>query len=477
MPRIPTSRQAFVRAHQGKQVDLGKLAQNAKAKEALAQAGVSVDKAAKAAGADRVLTAEEAYTLLEGISSRQARREVSAALGQLLGDASLQPIDRQGSVFGAMLSGVQGARDVAAASTAGAAAGAPPVDLGRPVTIVDGDASAPGAEPLVFVSAKTLEEAKGDLGALGLGSDPLGALGSFGPLGAYGPLGEMGPVGDNWWNPSTWVDSAYSSWGSEWDGKVDGGPLTEAGPLGEKGPLSDVYFDGALFENNEVAQHLRGLGAYNVLGPLGPLGPLGALGPLGPVGAHGFGTAEGGSYVDTGGVVQRTVDLWYDEAHTEKRTFELYEKYTEGYAKQMTDNDTSFMVEGRIAYAGGGQYETDEFAFTSKSDQLVSVAVVPEKQLDDFDFEITDQKGNVLLKSDSDHLIDHAQLRVKEGTQLKVRVKLKDSGHWLGKTYRLYVTGSTEHFNKTMADGPHVRPLPPAPSDTAARADTARDDG
>jgi hypothetical protein len=47
---------------------------------------------------------------------------------------------------------------------------------------------------------------------------------------------------------------------------------------------------------------------------------------------------------------------------------------------------------------------------------------------------------------------------VKKGTKLKARVKLKDSGHWLSKTYRLYVVGSGEELGKAaQSSGDHVR--------------------
>jgi hypothetical protein len=451
---VNTTQRAFVQQHAGQRLDLGKLAQQPQAKQALEQAGVSLDKVKQAAGADGVLSAEEAAAVIEQLAAGQ-QSAATEALGRLLADPGLQPIDRANSVFGAMLSSkVDAPAPVAKAEASTVVEGTPAVDLNRPVTLgAPGDT---GQDALVYVSANSVE----DQGVIGSGgtSSPLSALGSYGPLGAYGPLGELGPVGDNVWNPSTWIDAANNSWGSSWDGRADGGPLTEAGPLGSHGPLGDAYIDGALFENNEAAQQLRGLGQAAVLGPLGPLGPLGALGPLGPVGAHGFGTDENGSYIDRDGKVQRTIDVFYNDDKTEVRSYELFEKYSEEAAKAMTDNDTSFMVEGGIAYEGRGKYETDEFEFTSNSDQLVTVCVVPEKSLDDFDLEIVDDKGNVLAKSDSDDLMDWTQLQVKKGTKLKARVKLKDSGHWFSKTYRLYVVGSGEELGKAaLNSGEHVR--------------------
>jgi hypothetical protein len=427
MPRIDRS----------SSLDVAKLLQSPQSRQLLEEVGVTADQVKRAAGADGVLSHDDAVALLGSLSPRQTGAATDA-LARLMADPALKPAGAV-SAFDAMLG--------ATAARAGGSEVRPPVDLQRPLTIAS---SQTDGEPLVYVSARTVE---GEI-------DPLAALGSYGPLGAHGPLGTLGPVGDNYWNPSTWIDQA-NKLGTGWDGLGDDQPLTEAGPLGERGPLSDVYFDGALFagdgnSGDDLAGQLRGLGHYAVLGPLGPLGPMGALGPLGPVGAHGFGADDDGTYLDAQGQARRSVDVRYDAQGT-THTWELYERYTESFAKGMDDNDTSFMVEGRLAYEGGGAYETDEFSFTSNSDQLVTVCVVPEKSLDDFDFEITDAAGEVLVTSDSDDNIDWAQLQVKKGTKLNVRVKLKDSAHWFSKDYRLFVTGSTERFAQSMNDGAHVR--------------------
>ena len=428
MPSV--NRQAFVAQHAQQRLDLDRVAQDPSAAKTLADAGLSVD-LVQAAGSAGVLDASSAFELVKGLPAAK-QGAAAEALARLLDTPSLQAIDRPNSVFGAML---------------------------RAKVDVTG-ASPSGTSELKYVSASSVEDAGG------LGSEAWQAMGSFGPLAAYGPLSELGAIGDNWWNPSRVIDSANGSFGANWTGTKDGEPLSSAGPLGEHGPLSEVYFDGALFDPESLASgltnELRGLGQASVLGPLGPLGPLGALGPLGPVGAHGFATDDQGSFVSSDGQVQRTIDVWYDDAKTTKNTFELYERYSADFAKQMTDNDTSFMVDGRLSYARGDPesangYSTDTFSFTSQSDQLVTIALVPEKQLDDFDFEVLDDKGKVLLKSDSDDLIDWAQLEVKKGTKLSVRVKLKESHHWLAKDYRLFVTGSGERFKDPMSDGDHVR--------------------
>lgn len=457
---------------------------NPLARNELQQLGVSEQALRTAAGKDAVLLRSEMAGLL-GTSPDRFPSELRRLFALTTGGDDLQsmaPVTNASpggtSVFSTRLDAVQDAHSVATvkatrpvqASPTTTTSPRPPVDLGKPLTIVDNNADfgSKDKSALVYVSAKTVQDVRGKLDQVDIDTSKipgsysaddylgaLSALGSYGPLGAYGPLATLGGIGDNSWNPSRWFDSSVVD--TTWS--MTEGPLSEAGPLGEKGPLSEIYYDGELFKQNEFARHLRGLGLWSVLGPLGPMGPMGAMGPLGPNGAHGFGADRAGNYFNTEGDIQRKVDVWYDKEHTVKREYELFERYTEAQAKSMTDNDTSFMVEGTTSYAGGGDYEVDEFAFTSSSDQLVTIAVVPEKSLDDFDFDVCDQHGNVLLSSDASDTIDWAQLQVPAGTTLSVKVKLGGSGHWLSKDYRLFVTGSGEQLNKSDISGAHIKNL------------------
>jgi hypothetical protein len=443
-------------------ISVAQLLDNAQARAELEDLGIDQDALKAAASQDGLLSRSEMTGLLSASPSRFPP-ELRRVFALLTGGVDLQSKAPVNSVPGAGISAfdlqVQAirSRKASAVNVTGlsAPAGAP-VQLHKPLTVVDNNAGFRKRDKnaLVYVSASTVSQLGSKLSNMDDNSgahsyaSALGALGSYGPLGAYGPLASLGGIGNNSWNPSQWFDSA--SVDTTWS--MTQGPLSEAGPLGENGPLSDIYYDGELFAHNDFAQHLRGLGMFSVLGPLGPLGPLGALGPLGPNGAHGFGADRDGHYFNTEGDLQRKVSVWYDKGHTLKREYDLFERYTEAQAKCMTDNDTSFMVEGRISYVDG-DYETDAFEFTSATDQLVTIAVVPEKQLDDFDFEITDQHNNVLLSSDSGDLIDWAQMQVSAGTKLKVKVKLASSGHWLSKDYRLFVTGAGEQLSKsTIAD-------------------------
>ncbi|MBZ4416724.1 hypothetical protein [Myxococcus sp. RHSTA-1-4] len=282
------------------------------------------------------------------------------------------------------------------------------------------------------------------------------ALGYDGPLGPYGPLGMLGPIGDNMWNPSYWI-SAIGDW-SDWsDDMTDlGGPLSEAGPLGPTGPLSATAYWVDLPAINDFGKQLQAGGVWTVLGPVGPLGALGPLGPLGPVGAHGYATDSDGRYVHNS-VEMRTVSVPYSGS---TRVYGLYEKYTESYAKTKTDNDTSFMVEGYIAYPYD---EIDSYPFYSGESQFVTILLTPLYALDDFDLYVSDQTGQVLAYSSSGPFVDYVQVKVPANTLLVAHVQLYSTGHYLTKDYRLYVTGSTQHINTTDITGNHQVPVYPFP--------------
>ena len=334
---------------------------------------------------------------------------------------------------------------------------------------------------------------------------PMSALGPYGPLGAYGPLGVLGPVGDASWNPSTWIDFR-----APWDGfaalLTDAqGPLSAAGPLGQDGPLGAGYaqdFAGRFpaIENDFIVQLEQG-GVFAPLGRVGPLGALGPLGPLGPVGAHGYERDDVGNWraserchheADDG--ICRTVDVSWDGE--EVRTYELFEHYTEEHALAMDDNDTSFMVEGRIATD-----EDDVYAFTSRENRFVTVVAfgiwtkyppgtamqlllsasvigfatptfVPgfafpfniyehDTSFDDIDLvlEIEVDGETTEVVSDTASFVDWIHVRVPAGAELRASVRLASAwaAPWrvTGPAYRLFVVGSPPELTETGIRGPH----------------------
>lgn len=277
---------------------------------------------------------------------------------------------------------------------------------------------------------------------------PLSCLGYMGPIGPYGPLGMLGPIGSNSWNPSAWITAA-GSW-SAWETSVKVGGLSADGPLGDKGPISrDQYFGlenpgKTLFATNDFAVHLRAFGIWAALGPISALGALGPLGPLGPLGSHGCKANANGEYV-CGGKLTRKVEVTTKKG---PKTFELFEKYADSFAKKMKDNDSSFMV------IGSGNL--NEYSFSSFSEQIISVLVVPEKQLDDFDLELLDGNKKIVARSNTPNYIDFIQLRVAKNSKWTARIKLKASYHFLSKTFRLFVIGSGSELMASNVAGPHV---------------------
>jgi len=179
---------------------------------------------------------------------------------------------------------------------------------------------------------------------------PQSCLGYSGPLGPEGPLGTLGPIGNKLWNAST-TDFDYG-------GLIFGGSLDKDGPLGYKGAVSTQQYYGlknpgkALFESNDFAVQLRGLGLWSALGTIGPLGPLGVLGPLGPLGN--FMADLNGNYWLNGNIVTN-VTIDYDGTNTNNRTYPLYEVYSDTYVQNKV-LDTSFMVQGYLSGSGDADY-------------------------------------------------------------------------------------------------------------------------
>lgn len=338
---------------------------------------------------------------------------------------------------------------------------------------------------------------------------PMSALGPYGPLGGFGPLGVLGPVGDRSWNSSTWIDV-----GAPWDGFAAlltdaSGPLSSQGPLGHDGPLGAGYAQdfGNRFpsiENDFIVQLEQG-GVFAPLGRVGPLGALGPLGPLGPVGAHGYERDAKGNYTpkerchhDAPDRICRTVDVSWDG--DEVRTYELFESYTEAHALAMDDNDTSFMVEGKIEVGA-----EDVYSFTTSENRFVTVVafgiwtkyppvtaaqlllsasligfatptIVPgfvfpfnvydhDTSFDDIDLvlEITVDGETTQVVSDTASFVDWIHVRVPAGAEMHAGVQLASawSAPWrtISPAYRLFVVGSTPELTDSGIRGPHQIPL------------------
>lgn len=282
-----------------------------------------------------------------------------------------------------------------------------------------------------------------------LGSN--GPLGSLGPLGAYGPLGTLGPIGNQVWNVSE-VMSTLGDW-SDFSQylTLKGGPLSSDGPLGPKGPLSPQALR-LMNSQPGFISHLGAGGLFTTLGPFGPLGPMGPLGPLGPTGAHGLQVNAQGEYLK-GQSIQRSISV---QDGQQKMIYELFEHYPEQTAKKMTNNDTSFMVSGRLESAKSG-YETDSFTFTASENKLVTVVVTPEYALDQFSAKITSIDGRQSFVSDTPYHINFIQFFARKGVRYQLDIALIRTNHFFSKNYRAIVTSSPSALAQTQFSGPYLR--------------------
>jgi hypothetical protein len=61
----------------------------------------------------------------------------------------------------------------------------------------------------------------------------------------------------------------------------------------------------------------------------------------------------------------------------------------------------------------------------------------------------------VIAESHSSGYIDWIQLQAPKGGKMSIEVSLAASGHFLSKTYRLYVVGSGSKFTGTDIHGAH----------------------
>jgi len=233
----------------------------------------------------------------------------------------------------------------------------------------------------------------------------------------------------------------------------EGGPLSEQGPLGYNGPLGDAYWK-TLPKINDFGKQLQAMGVWTVLGPLGALGAVGPLGPLGPLGAHGFlRDLKTGAYTHKSATM-RNVSVPFNPSGA-IRVYDLFEDYESDYALRMRDNDCSWMTSTAINTIG----DSLNYTFHSRVPQFITITVVPEAALDDWDLEVF-VGGRLIAWSNSTYYMDFVQVApLATPTTFVVNVKLASSGHILSSVFRLFVVGSTEWIATTDITGAHQKPL------------------
>jgi hypothetical protein len=101
------------------------------------------------------------------------------------------------------------------------------------------------------------------------------------------------------------------------------------------------------------------------------------------------------------------------------RTYDLVEEYQPDYARALTDNDCSWMTHsaGLILIS-----DTEQYAFTSAEEQYVTILVVPQYQLDDFDLQVTIDGAQVITSANpGSSFVDWIQVKVRAGARLVAR--------------------------------------------------------
>lgn len=325
-----------------------------------------------------------------------------------------------------------------------------------------------------LVTTATVEEALADADAFppALAAQVKAALGRDGPLGAVGPLGFYGPIGERPWSPSYWMGKLGDWTATSARLTAKGGPGSAKGSLGDDGPLAAHDRFPAVFQAG---------GALGAHGPTGALGPAGALGYAGKLGGHGLATDADGRYVREDGSVQRRLQV---ERADGSHGYELFELYaSEDAVKAATDNDTSWLVRGRV----DDGTPVDTYPFTSHVDQVVTLTACPEHIDESYRVELLDAAGQRIATADSRENVNWIQFEAKAGQQLQVRVSRIDDApkgstmmtraleayltplvlgfSWLSDgpvtpqrgRYGLCVVGSTAEVPKATDAGPHQR--------------------
>jgi hypothetical protein len=101
------------------------------------------------------------------------------------------------------------------------------------------------------------------------------------------------------------------------------------------------------------------------------------------------------------------------------RTYDLVEEYQPDYARALTDNDCSWMTHSAGLVLMG---DTEQYAFTSTEEQYVTILVVPQYQLDDFDLQVTIDGAQVIASANpGSSFVDWIQVKVRAGARLVAR--------------------------------------------------------
>jgi hypothetical protein len=101
------------------------------------------------------------------------------------------------------------------------------------------------------------------------------------------------------------------------------------------------------------------------------------------------------------------------------RVYDLVEEYQPDYARKLgVDNDCSWMTHSSLLLLD----DTEDYVFSSTDEQYVTILVVPQFQLDDFDLHITIDGAQVISSANpGSSFIDWVQVKVRAGAHISAR--------------------------------------------------------
>lgn len=276
----------------------------------------------------------------------------------------------------------------------------------------------------------------------------------IGLMGATGVLSQFGPFGNRYWQPT----AAFRSLGNWQDFQEYltsiGGPLSENGPYSLTTEAHGNYLSFLEqfaprvpgYNSQNLWRSLRAGGALHVLGDSGNMSPLSIAGPGGPNGATGLEQDGEGNFIDRDGQVVSDIEVDLEEG---KWKAPLSEIYTNNSDNHLISKDSFFARLGEVTRAD----PTDQITFTSNRSQWLSILLIADYTLDNFELTLRPKgKDTVIATTSNRSLSNFIVIKVPAGTEFDIDVKLKSSGHILPKkSYRLFVNGSTERAKSVPA--------------------------
>lgn len=290
------------------------------------------------------------------------------------------------------------------------------------------------------------------------------ALSLNGPFGPLGPFATNGPLQkENSQSIADWVNLLENSclqipWCSLNQDNSNFDPFGSLGPLGSIGPLNQALIQMARVTLGENS-------VESIFGPYGPMGVLGPLGPLGPI---------GGQSKKKSLKVHRTHGYYYNSKTKNKvssvkvqnNQYPLFEFYSKNHAlhlSQLSELDTSFMVDLETSDDTKLQIKSDQaqvlyiIAVPLANYPLLTVLTPapfnPALQVLPPTIEVKTSQDQVFSSSER-YEVNYLRIKVDAKDSLSIQVKEAKDPIFLqtpAKKYRLIVVGSRVQFASVSA--------------------------